>query len=120
MNDILPVECIDHDDIVENTEGFNSKINPSSSIDWPGINPETMPPILGYNLTRAKNGSEVLLSVEQTGDPLLAHGKFGKGRTLAYMSDPAPHWGCNFVFWEHYNQFWLACMDLLLSEQKNY
>ena len=40
---------------------------------------------------------------------------FGEGKVLAYMSDPAPHWGCNFVFWEHYNRFWLACLELLLK-----
>jgi uncharacterized membrane protein len=21
---------------------------------------------------------------------------------LAYASDPAPHWGCNFVYWKQY------------------
>jgi uncharacterized membrane protein len=34
---------------------------------------------------------------------------------LAYMSDPAPHWGCNFVFWEDYAAFWLECVDLLFE-----
>ena len=26
----------------------------------------------------------------------------GSGATLAYMSDPAPHWGVNFVQWDQY------------------
>jgi uncharacterized membrane protein len=31
------------------------------------------------------------------------------------MSDPAPHWGLNFVFWEHYAAFWLECVEFLLE-----
>jgi uncharacterized membrane protein len=41
----------------------------------------------------------------------LATGQFGKGRVLAYTSDPAPHWGCNFVYWEGYSHFWLNACD---------
>jgi uncharacterized membrane protein len=33
-------------------------------------------------------------------------GQFGKGRVLAYTSDPAPHWGCNFAFWRQYAKLW--------------
>ena len=45
---------------------------------------------------------------------LVAVGTFGKGKALAYMSDPAPHWGCNFVCWQHYSAFWLKCLDAIL------
>ncbi len=31
------------------------------------------------------------------------------------MSDPAPHWGCNFVFWEDYAAFWLECVEHVLE-----
>ena len=36
---------------------------------------------------------------------------FGKGRVLAYASDPAPHWGLNFVYWDGYGEFWRRCLD---------
>ena len=55
----------------------------------------------------------MLLRVKETGDPLVAVGTFGKGRTLAYMSDPAPQWGCNFVAWSGYNAFWLRCVEAI-------
>jgi hypothetical protein len=29
------------------------------------------------------------------------------------MSDPAPHWGCNFVFWPESARFWSACIELV-------
>ena len=47
---------------------------------------------------------------------MLAVGTFGKGqgRVLAYTSAPAPHGGCNLVYWEGYNWFWLnACRWVL-------
>ena len=42
-------------------------------------------------------------------------GQFGKGRVLAYTSDPAPHWGCNFVFWQQYPKFWTNAARWLTS-----
>ena len=72
------------------------------------------PPILGYNRTIPKAGAEVLLRFQETGDPALAVMTEGAGRSLAYMSDPAPHWGLNFVYWDQYAKFWLNCVDLLV------
>ena len=45
----------------------------------------------------------------------VAVGEIGQGRTLAFTSDPAPHWGLNFVFWEKYNQFWINVVDWLVK-----
>jgi len=73
-----------------------------------------MPPILGYNETKVIPDGKVLVTIEETGHPLVAVRKFGKGNVLAYTSDPAPHWGLNFVYWEHYNNFWLKCLSLVL------
>ena len=61
-----------------------------------------MPPFLGYNKTLPIPEGKVLIKVKETGDPLVAVRTFGRGHVLAYMSDPAPHWGCNFIFWEEY------------------
>ena len=73
-----------------------------------------MPPILGYNQTKEREGFDTILRIKETGDPLLVYGEIEKGKVLAYMSDPAPHWGCNIVYWEHYNAFWLKCVDLII------
>jgi uncharacterized membrane protein len=57
-----------------------------------------MPPLTGLNRVRAARG-ETLLSAGSDGAapgaPLLAVGRFGKGRTLAFMSDDAWRW--NFI-----------------------
>ena len=74
-----------------------------------------MPPILGYNKTIPIPEGRVLLKVKETGDPLVAVRTYGRGRVLAYTSDPAPHWGCNFIFWEEYAAFWLDCVDYVIG-----
>lgn len=76
-----------------------------------GVSIRTMPPILGYNKTVPIPDARVLLRVKETGDPLVAVRGYGQGRVLAYMSDPAPHWGCNLILWEDYAAFWLRCLE---------
>ncbi len=114
LKEILPVTCLDFEDLVESTEGFHASAVEDgygfSGIDWTGF-----APILGYNKVKPREGFHTLLYVKETGDPLLTSGKLGKGKVMAYMSDPAPHWGCNFVYWKDYNKFWLSCLNLLLS-----
>ena len=116
LKEVLPVTCLDFEDLVENTEGFTVKHpgegSPLSGIDFTGF-----PPILGYNRTLPREGFKTLLEISETGDPLLTTGSCGRGRVMAYMSDPAPHWGCNFVYWDKYNDFWISCMDHLVGNQ---
>jgi uncharacterized membrane protein len=113
LAEILPVECLTCEDLVESTEGFTAVRAEKCSEVFSRIDFDSFPPILGYNKTAARRGSTLHLTVSRTGDPLLVTGTFGKGRVLAYMSDPAPHWGCNFIFWERYDEFWLACARLV-------
>jgi uncharacterized membrane protein len=49
---------------------------------------------------------------------MLAVGQFGEGRVLAYTSDPAPHWGCNFVYWAEYARLWSNAIRWLQTEGK--
>jgi uncharacterized membrane protein len=112
LKEMLPVTCLDMEDLVESTEGFRLE----SLGNWfSGIDFEQCPPILGYNQVRIKDGSEVILRFAETGDPALVIREDGRGKVLAYMSDPAPHWGLNFVYWPQYSYFWLQCVDFLLA-----
>jgi uncharacterized membrane protein len=127
LKEILPVTCLDYEDLCESTEGFTAQSSASShSIGFApqppaadhallrGIDLTTLPPILGYNVVRPREGCPVVAQWQPTGDPMLAVGEFGRGRVLAYTSDPAPHWGCNFVYWEQFAAFWLnACRWVL-------
>ena len=114
LKEILPVQCLDYEDLVENTEGYSIETQHKTTILFDQIDLTALPPILGYNKTLPREGFEVLITIKETGDPLLAVGKVGDGSVLAFMSDPAPHWGCNFVYWESYNDFWLKCLDLVI------
>ena len=116
LREILPVQCSDYEDLVESTEGFTADQTEAGQALFGGIDFGTFPPILGYNKVMPRAGNQVLLVVKETGDPLLTVGTFGEGAVLAYMSDPAPHWGCNLVFWDQYADFWLNCLAMLQTQ----
>jgi uncharacterized membrane protein len=113
LKEILPVKCLDIEDLIESTEGFYSEVDNEWSKKFEDIDFSTMPPIMGYNRTLPREKSEVIMKVKNTEDPLLSYHVHGKGKVLAYTSDPAPHWGCNFVYWKDYNDFWLRCLEII-------
>ena len=115
LKDLLPVRCLDFEDLVESTEGYSPAPTAAGRRFFKGLALDTMPPLLGYNKTRPIKDGTVLLNVRETGDPLLALRSIGKGRVLAYTSDPAPHWGLNFVYWDGYPEFWLRCLAAVLE-----
>ncbi|MEN8113175.1 MAG: glutamine amidotransferase [Actinomycetota bacterium] len=112
LAEVLPVECLASEDLVENTEGFGFARTDPSFLQ--GIEIDGAPPILGYNRTVPRSDATVHVEVAETGDPLVASRKHGAGATLAFTSDPAPHWGVNFVQWEHYRAFWVGALEHLL------
>jgi len=113
LRDILPVTCLPHEDLMESTEGFQPKVTAAGRAKLPNISFADCPPILGYNLTQRQPDSEVLMEIGDEGAPLLAMRQVGAGKVLAYTSDPAPHWGCNFVYWSEYAKFWQTCIGLV-------
>ena len=114
LRELLPVQCMQVEDLIESTEGYTLSPTSAGAPLFTSIPITACPPILGYNQTQEIPAGEVLLRFTQTGDPALALRSLGKGKVLAYMSDPAPHWGCNFVYWEHYGAFWRKCVELVL------
>jgi uncharacterized membrane protein len=116
LREVLPVECLEYEDLVESTEGWRGRAAAASHPVLAGIDFGAMPPILGYNKVRPRAGAEVLAVWEGTEDPMMAVGQFGRGRALAYTSDPAPHWGCNFVYWEQYPKLWRNAVSWLLQD----
>lgn len=115
LREILPVECLAEEDLRESTEGFGAEAVVPEHPILRGIDLGTLPPILGYNIVRPRAGCEVIARWKETGDPMLVAGSFGEGRVLAYTSDPAPHWGCNFVYWEGYARLWRNAAAWLLG-----
>jgi uncharacterized membrane protein len=111
IEEILPVEMLPYDDRVEVPEGFNPKIIDRQHPITKGF-PESMPTLLGYNKTIPKKDAKIL--IEFDGDPILAIMEVGKGRTAAFTSDCAPHWGTNeFLEWQYYDKLWKNLIDWL-------
>ncbi len=115
LQSVLPVTCLDIEDLRESTEGFVGQAVAPEHPAFAGVDVSKMPPILGYNIVKPRDGCEVVAAWKETGDPMLAVGQFDSGRVIAYTSDPAPHWGCNFVYWDQYDAFWTAALDWLIS-----
>ena len=115
LAEILPVRCLETEDLVENTEGFRFFRNDPGFL--PEIDFTSAHPILGYNRTTPRDDAVIHVEVVGTGDPLVASRTHGSGATLAYMSDPAPHWGVNFVQWDQYQEFWVGSLEYLLALQ---
>lgn len=89
LAEILPVRCLDYEDLVESTEGFSVEVTPAGEEAFSGLDINQIPPLLGYNRTLPRPEGKILLQIKETGDPLLAVMKAGRGQTLAFTSDPA-------------------------------
>lgn len=64
------------------------------------------PPLLGYVKTNRKATAQVPL-VTDTGDPLLAHWRFGLGKVTAFTSDCKSRWAALWVGgWDGYTKLW--------------
>jgi uncharacterized membrane protein len=72
LAELLPVRCLDYEDLVESTEGFTARLTDDGRAAFAGVDIESMPPILGYNKTLRRPEGTVLVEVRETGDPLVA------------------------------------------------
>jgi len=115
--EILPVEVGVTDDRVEAPDGaFVKVLRPDHPVTR-GLPWETCPPFLGYNRVRAKSGAEVLAVIGEGEDPFIVVWGWGRGRVMAFTSDPVLHWGINFVRWEHYGRFWSQALRWLAGRE---
>lgn len=74
-----------------------------------------MAPLLGYNLVKAKKGSQVIAVVDR--DPLLVVGEHGKGRAVAFTTDIGSHWcPTGFAEWDGYRRLWHGMVGWVAGE----
>lgn len=69
-----------------------------------GLDPSTMPPLLGYNGTSAKKTARLDL-ITPRGDPLLASWQYGLGRTAIWTSDLKGQWAARWLGWDGFPRF---------------
>ncbi|MDP6438987.1 MAG: VWA domain-containing protein [Candidatus Brocadiia bacterium] len=70
-----------------------------------GFNFDNVPLLLGYVMTRGKPTAEMQL-ITEAGDPLLALGRYGLGRSVAFTSDASDTWAGQWVQWRDFGRFW--------------
>jgi uncharacterized membrane protein len=72
------------------------------------IDLSTVPPLLGFNEVRLRDGATAAIEIENMGTwhPLLAEHRFGAGRVSCWMTGASPHWGINLMKWNQYGRFW--------------
>jgi uncharacterized membrane protein len=120
--DVLPVEIIPYPggDVLLTTEGFKIEIlEPEheliKDIPW-----DTCPRFFGYNMVgEPKKDANLLATIGYPGeekDPCLVEWTYGKGRVLAFTSDPVPTWGEDFSKWKYYQKFWTNAIKWLTKK----
>lgn len=113
IEEVLPVNILDKDDRVERTDGTDVKITNSEHSILNDIS-EDWPRFLGYQKILPKENSKVLATIGDD-DPLIVIGESGQGKSMAFATDIAPHWGTDFVKWEYYGQFWHQVIEWLTN-----
>lgn len=108
LHDVFPVECLEYDDLIESTDGYEVRCNVPEHPIVQGIDWSTIPPLLGFNETKFRDDAVSLVDVRNGNSwhPLLAMRNFENGIMSAWMTGASPHWGINFMKWKYYSQFW--------------
>ncbi|SHK20512.1 glutamine amidotransferase [Hespellia stercorisuis] len=110
VQEVLPVEVLTVDDRMEHCEGVTPRM--TAKHDALADLPELFPDILGYNKTIAKEDAFVAAEVE--GDPFIAFGNYGKGKSAVVTTDCAPHWAPQeFCEWKYYDKLWQGIVGWL-------
>ncbi len=107
---VLPVTLHRYDDRVEKPEGATPAIADAGHPILDGVPAGAWPALLGYNQVVARPEARLIARIGD--DPLLVAGVSGKGRSVAFTSDLAPHWAPPpFLDWAGYAPLWAGICD---------
>ncbi len=108
------VQTISKPPILE--EPFLARVVSAGSPLLSGINWESAPPLLGYDVVNAKPTAEVALASHK-GDPVLATWQYGLGKAVAFTSDAKARWGAQWAGgWPGYGPFWAQTLRWSLKK----
>ncbi len=115
IEEVLPVQILRYDDRVEVPQGFTFEVVDKNhpimrGIPWEKANFL----LLGYNKVILKKGAKLLAKYKN--DPIIAVWEIGRGRSMVFTSDCAPHWAGSFIKWEYYPKFWIQAVKWLAKE----
>jgi hypothetical protein len=69
-----------------------------------GLDPSSLPSLLGYNGSTLKPNAELVIKSPE-GDPILAQWQYGLGRSVAWTPDVKGRWATDWVAWPRFSQF---------------
>lgn len=80
----------------------------------------SFPTLQGYVETKQKPGAnlELIVSGGDRNDPLLASGRYGKGKVVVFTSDANGRWSSNWVGWGKFHTFWSNVIDSIRPKEK--
>lgn len=111
VQDVLPVEILPYDDRMEHCEGVHAEVTLPDHPAFAGIEGE-WPPVLGYNKSTIKPEAELAATV--CGDPFIAFGSYGEGKSAVFSSDCSPHWvPPEFCNWKYYDVLFKNILDYI-------
>ncbi len=114
IEEIMPVALLPYDDRTECPEGAELKPVMGDHPILSGI-PTELPFVLGYNRTVLKPDATLIATAYD--DPFIAVWEYGKGRTVAYTTDCAPHWAPPEMYkWDFYPTLWHNIVNWLAGE----
>jgi uncharacterized membrane protein/Mg-chelatase subunit ChlD len=80
-----------------------------------GFDAAALPQLTGYVATTPKDNATLPL-VSHEGDPVLAHWRYGLGKSVAFTSDVTPRWAADWIKWQDFNRFWAQTVRWALRE----
>lgn len=114
IENALPVTLQSYDDRVERSDGVTPETVDAKHDILTNVS-EEWPHLLGYNRVSVDDDASELVQVDD--DPLLVIGEHGGGRTAAFTSDCAPHWGPpEFTEWSGYQNLWTNLIEWTANE----
>lgn len=84
-----------------------------------GINLNGAPPLRGYDLTSLKPGPNQQVLTGPGGDPLLAVGRYGLGKTMAWTSDDGRKWARGWLKWPGFGALLTQSVRWILPEAED-
>ena len=95
-------------------ETFTPKPKHSSELLM-GLAENGVPVLHGYVATMAKDSATVPL-VSHEDDPVLAHWRYGLGKSVAFTSDVTNRWAVDWLRWEGFSPFWARAVRWAMRE----
>jgi len=74
-----------------------------------------LPQLRGYVVTSPKDSATIPL-VSHEDDPVLAHWRYGLGKSVAFTSDVTNRWAADWLGWDGFNRFWAQTVRWAVRE----